>query len=83
MNSIHPNHLKQVHLDKFWEIFAADGSKAVKIWDSKRPVTSSKDSRAHRLFVKCSSLNAKQIGRLTQRISEIDSLSDSHLCVLR
>ena len=81
--SIRANNLQQVHLDKFWEIFAADGSKAVKIWDSKKTANGSNEGRSHRLYVKLARLNTKEINRLASRISEIDAYSDSHLCVLR
>lgn len=85
MTSITPNRLQQGHLEKFWEIFAIDGSKAVKVWDSKRPPAASRHtgSQAHRLYVKLSRLNRKEITRLATRISEIDSLSEQHLCLLR
>ncbi len=85
MISITPNRLQQGHLEKFWEIFAIDGSKAVKVWDSKKlPITSSRSGhQAHRLYVKLSRLNTKEITRLATRISEIDTLSEQHLCLLR
>lgn len=86
MTSITPNRLQQGHLEKFWEIFAIDGSKAVKVWDSKKllpNVTRKSFDQNHRLYVKLARLNNKEITRLASRISEIDTLSDQHLCLLR
>ncbi|GEM_PF-3282580 len=87
MLSITAKSLKKSHLDTFLEIFAADGRKAVKIWDSKKLMPG---SRAHslrgdsnRLYVKLGRLNAREITRLAARISEMDASSDQHLCVLR
>ncbi len=86
MTSITPNRLQQGHLEKFWEIFAIDGSKAVKVWDSKKLLpmaTQRSGNQAHRLYVKLSRLNTKEITRLATRISEIDARSDQHLCLFR